>query len=222
MSKGLGLLHSVDMRDAAHTMRPHLEALSGPLPTDKTWAHGEILDQGAEGSCVGHGWTAWENCKPLGFTNQQDHDYAVAWYERAQDIDEWPGSDYEGTSVRAGARVALERGFISEYVWASGVDEIDAWILGKGPLVIGSKWYHSMDAPDAEGFITVDAASGVRGGHCFLLYGKGAGGAYKFQNSWGPVYANEGTFRLRPDDLARLIAGGGFVAAAAIQTGEAV
>ncbi len=216
MSKGLGLLHSVDMRDSAHPMTAHLKDVT-TLPTSRTWQIGEILDQGQEGSCVGHGWTAWENAKPTGYPVQQDHAFAVEWYERAQEIDEWPGSDYSGTSVRAGARVALERGYITEYVWASGIAELDAWLLGKGPLVIGSRWYGSMISPDVDGFLTVDCTSGVRGGHCYLLYGKGEGGSYKGQNSWGSDYAKEGTFRFRPDDLARLIAGGAFVACAAVQ-----
>lgn len=218
--KGLGLLHSVDMRDAAHPMRKHLASVD-VLPDYKVWEHGEILDQGREGSCVGHGWTAWHNAKPTGFQHQQDHEYAVAWYERAQEIDEWPGTDYEGTSVRAGARVGLERDLLGEYVWASDLDDVDAWVLAKGPLVIGSKWYVSMDHEDANGFLTVDYYSGVRGGHCYLLYGKGSGGNYWFQNSWGPYYADEGSFRLTPDDLSRLIAGGGFVACSTVQTGVA-
>jgi hypothetical protein len=207
------------MRDAAHLMGAHLREITA-LPSHKTWQIGEILDQGYEGSCVGHAWTAWENCRPLGYAVQQDHDYAVGWYERAKEIDEWPGTDYEGTSVRAGARVALERGFISEYVWASGVAEMDAWLLFKGPLVIGSKWYESMDEPDADGFLSVDTGSAVRGGHAYLLYGKGEGLNYKFANSWGYEYAKEGSFRLRPEDLSRLIASGGFVACSALQTGE--
>src|SRR5215207_3710179 len=139
-SKGLGQHPSQDMRDSQHLMRAHLAGIM-VLPTSKTWEIGEVLDQGYEGSCVGHGWTAWENAKPTGFDVQQDHAYAVSWYERAQEIDEWPGTDYQGTSVRAGARVAAERGLLSEYVWASSVDEIDAWILAKGTVVIGSYWF---------------------------------------------------------------------------------
>lgn len=191
------------------------------LPRYKTWEIGDILDQGYEGSCVGHGWTAWENAKPTGFAVQQDHAYAYEWYRRAQEIDEWWGTDYEGTSLRAGARVAGERGLLDEYVWASSRADIDAWALAKGTVVFGSYWFSSMDYPDSDGFLNVAPDSGIRGGHCYLLYGIGPEGNYKFQNSWGYDYANDGTFRLRPADLDRLIAAGGFSAVAAIQTGVA-
>jgi hypothetical protein len=206
------------MRDGLYSMRPKLKRLGSALPAYKVWENGVILDQGQEGSCVGHGWAAWENARPKGFVVQQDHDYAVGWYERAQELDEWPGTDYEGTSVRAGAKVAQERGFLDVYVWAAGRSEIDAWVLSMGPVVIGSKWYYSMDSPDADGFLNVDIGSGVRGGHCFLLLGKGPASNYKFQNSWGESYADEGCFRMTPDNLTRLIAAGGFSACSAEQT----
>lgn len=219
MNKGLGQHPSVDMRDGLYSMRPTLKRVN-VIPTAMTWEHGVILDQGYEGSCVGHGWTAWENARPKGFVVQQDHSYAVGWYQRAQELDEWPGTSYEGTSVRAGAKVAQERGFLDTYVWAASIDEIDAWLLTKGPVVIGAKWFNSMDYP-RDGFINVDIGSGVRGGHCFLLYGKGDAGNYKFQNSWGYGYADDGCFRLTPDNFQRLISAGGFSACSAEQTGAA-
>ncbi len=220
MSKGLGQYPSVDMRDGLYLMRPKLKQVDA-LPAYRLWDHGIILDQGYEGSCVGHGWVAWENCRPTGYAEQQDHSYAVAWYERAQELDEWPGTAYDGTSVRAGAKVAQERGFLDSYVWATSLDEIDAWLLTQGPIVIGSKWFRSMDNPSYDGFLTVDQGSGLRGGHCTLLYGKGKAGNYNFQNSWGYGYADSGCFRMTPDNLQRLIASGGFSACSSEQTGAA-
>ncbi len=67
MSKGLGLIHSVDFRDSAHLMGAHLSEVT-TLPAAKTWQIGEILDQGAEGSCVGtagrHGRTRSRQATP--------------------------------------------------------------------------------------------------------------------------------------------------------------
>lgn len=219
-AKGLGQYPSQDMRDAQHLMNSHFADVM-VLPRYKTHEIGDTLDQGYEGSCVGFGFTDWENSKPTGFAVQQGYDYAYAYYKRAQELDEWWGTDYEGTSARAGARVALERGLLSEYVWASSRADIDAWILGKGTVVCASYWFRSMDYPDGDGFLNVAPDSGIRGGHCYLLFGIGTEGNYKFQNSWGYDYANDGTFRLRPADLERLIAAGGFSAVAAIQTGVA-
>lgn len=217
--KGLGLHHSVDMRDARHPMRPHLAGIT--LPTYKVWPIGQILDQGVEGSCVGHGWTAWHNAKPTGYLHQRDHEYAFDWYLRAQQIDEWPGTNYEGTSVRAGARVGIERGLLSEYVWASGLDEIDTWLLGRGPLVLGVNWWSSLDDPDTNGFVTVDTSSGIRGGHCLLAFGKDLNGNYPLQQSWGEGFGKEGVIYMKPEDMQRWISGGGFTACAGIQTGVA-
>lgn len=220
--KGLGHLHHFDMRDMRHRMRDHLGDVV-VLPDYMVWDHGDILDQGQEGSCVGHGWTAWQNCKPVGHSHQHDHAYAVAWYERAQELDPWPGTNYEGTSCGAGAKVALERNLLGEWVWASGVDDIDAWILGKGPVVIACDWFRSMDDDsDPGGFLKVDPSSGVRGGHCFLLFGKGPGGNYHFQNSWGVNYAQEGCFKLAPPDLQRLVQSANLQACSAAQTNPAL
>lgn len=219
-AKGLGLWHSVDMRDALHTMRAHLAGVD-VLPDYKIWEHGQILDQGFEGSCVGMGWTDWENCKPIGYAVQQDYEYAYRWYERAKELDAWPGTDYEGTSVRAGAKVGQERGLLEEYVWAASLDELDAWLLAKGPIVVACDWFNSMDDPISDGFLRVNPNSGIRGGHCFLLYGKGSGGNYRFVNSWGYDYADEGTFRLTPEDVQTLINVGRFQACSSPQVAAA-
>lgn len=221
--KGLGLLHSVDLRDSSHLMGAHLKSVE-VLPDYRVWEIGEILDQGEEGTCVGHGWAAWHNCKPKGNVNQVDHSYALSWYDAATLIDEWPDNDLDreaGTSVRAGARVGVERSLLDEYVWASGLDEINAWLLGKGPLVLGVRWWRSLDDPTPDGFLRVDPDSGTRGGHCLLCHGIGSEGNYHLQQSWGYDYVDEGTARMRPVDMQRWISGGGFVAAAGVQTSVA-
>src|SRR5215204_1151260 len=105
MSRGLGYRQAPDLRDGAHLVPSHLQLLDLVLPDYRQHEIGDTLDQLNQGSCVGHGWTHWENCKPKGHAVQQQHPYAVAWYERAKEVDEWWGTDYEGTSVRAGAKV---------------------------------------------------------------------------------------------------------------------
>ncbi len=209
MIKGLGRFTFNDLRDAMHLMRNVL------TPTEfnkvgtvqyKVWERGIVLDQGQEGACVGFGWTAWENAKPYGYKEQQDNDYAFNWYYRCQEIDEWPGNDYSGTSVRAGAKVALERGAIKEYLWAGSLEEIDAWLINRGPIVVGSSWFNSMDEPKGtSAYLEVVPESGARGGHCYLLLGRGREGNYVFQNSWGEGYGDSGIVRMTPDNFNRLI-----------------
>src|SRR5689334_10441072 len=61
------------------------------------WACNAWLDQGREGACVGFGWSH-ELCAKPG-VHMVDNNFALAVYHRAQQIDEYPGEDYSGTSV---------------------------------------------------------------------------------------------------------------------------
>ncbi len=215
--KGMGLRDSQDMRDALYPMRTQLEQVT-TLPEYRYWDRGDTLDQGREGACVGFGWTAWFNCKPTGFYRQKDNAYAREVYRDAQLIDEWEDTPpEEGTSVRAGARAMLARETLSEYLWARTADEVRAWILGKGPVVIGAKWTEGMHDTDPQGFI--HPTGRVTGGHCVCLYAAARNGDVLGQNSWGDSWGREGSFKLSRGDLDVLIGMGGFVAATAIQTG---
>ena len=220
MPKGLGRREKADLRDLRYRMGDHLKVKYAgvPMPDYKVWENGRILDQGVQGACVGFAWAAWENCKPLGFKRQQGDDYGFGFYREAQELDEWPGSDYSGTSVRAGAKTAVARGLAKSFVWASSLAEIDAHLLLEGPVVMGTSWLRSMDDWDGQGYLSVRPDSGERGGHAWLLYGKEPGGSYIAQNSWGPDYAVGGSFRLTPTALETLVAMGA-EACACTQTG---
>lgn len=64
----------------------------------------QFYDQGEEGACVGFGW-----CRALSIMNRSRYD-GFSHYHLAQQLDEWPGEDYDGTSVRAGGDVARDYG----------------------------------------------------------------------------------------------------------------
>ena len=96
----------------------------------------DFYDQGSEGACVGFGWS-----RAMSLFNRLRYD--ARWlYHEAQKIDEWPGEDYDGTSVRAGGEilrtvghrqiygtqgktrpVGLSHG-IAAYRWATSVDDV--------------------------------------------------------------------------------------------------
>jgi hypothetical protein len=95
-----------------------------------------LMDQGSEGACVGFGST-----RAMMLLNRRRYD--ARWlYHMAQTIDEWPGEDYDGTSVRAGMDVLRDMGHrrvrgkrtsavdaaegISENRWARSVEEVMA------------------------------------------------------------------------------------------------
>ena len=68
--------------------------------------------------------------------------YDAFWlYEEAKRNDEWPGEDYDGTSVNAGLKVARDQGLmraevsvvvpsagIAAYRWATSVEDVHAAI----------------------------------------------------------------------------------------------
>lgn len=210
-TKGLGRHPHQDVRDGNHLMRSVLsteEFNRAAILGHKVWDKGTTLDQGEEGACVGFSWTHWYNSKPIGYANQKPNDYAFQWYYRCKEIDPWPGVDYSGTAVRAGADVALERGMINRYLWAGSIAEIDAWLINRGPIVVGSNWYSSMDDVTSDNFLLVNPASGIRGGHAYLILGKGKLGNYVIQNSWGSGYGDDGVVRMTPQSFATLVAYG--------------
>lgn len=93
------------------------------------WKH---YDQGSEGACVGFASSRMQTIR-----NRRKYD-GFWLYHEAQLVDEWPGEDYDGTSVRAGMEVLrvmgakrpaqtvpnLEQSGILAYRWLTAVDEV--------------------------------------------------------------------------------------------------
>jgi hypothetical protein len=219
------------------------------LQRSRYWLPGPVLDQGSEGSCVGHGVVAEFAASPVrgnlgwywveedvypgsdqphvahpGTPAEIGHYLAVNVYRRAQQIDEWAGENYSGTSVLAGMKVGQERGWWSGYSWALNMAELRA-ALEMGPVVIGVEWREQMyRAPS--GIVTVGGQ--VVGGHCLVLTGYTPrhrvlkAPAYRWRNSWGGGsngYGINGSAYIAADDLdAILFRAGG---EAAIPTGRA-
>jgi hypothetical protein len=167
------------------------------------------LDQGSEGACVGFGWANELAARPFPDNSISDAD-AMWIYHRAQDLDEWPGSDYSGTSVLAGAKAVLERGGLVEYRWAFNLDDLKRTVAYHGPAVLGLNWYTGMMRPDSDGRIR--PTGDIEGGHC-ILFPRVRGPKFSIRryantnwlwNSWG---RNNGWpwGYLTDDDLDRLL-----------------
>jgi hypothetical protein len=171
-----------------------------------TWSVPVHLDQGSEGACVGFGWAHELAARPYKVTGI-DNSAALQLYQEARRVDEWPGEDYDGTSVLAGAKVAAQHKKIHEYRWAFGEDDLALAVGYKGPAVIGVNWYENMFEPDRDGYL---APSGdLLGGHCVLVYGYDASGFYRIWNSWGPSWGQGGTAKVHREDMAYLLSLGG-------------
>lgn len=130
---------------------------------------------------------------------------AVAVYRRAQQLDQWPGEDYSGTSVLAGIKAGVEAGWFGEYRWAFGEPDLRLAVGYRGPAVVGINWYAGMVAPDAGGFIR--PAGGLLGGHAILAVGWSRRlDAYRLHNSWGEHWGDQGECWVASTDMARLLA----------------
>lgn len=184
---------------------------AGPLWNQpRWWTGGLVLDQGREGACVGFGCTGEALASPVRVRFPDPvapvaHANAVASgvYHRAQEIDEYEGIDYEGTSVRAGMLVMRERLWIREFRWGKDMDDLRL-ALELGPVVIGVTWRDGMYETDEHGDVTVSGP--VVGGHCLLITGYspnfgGRGQRFRWRNSWSSTYGLRGNGYIRPTAL---------------------
>jgi hypothetical protein len=197
----LGRLPQPDARNRDYPIRTLLPAKQ---PRSYTWRVGVNLDQGSEGACVGFGWAHELAARPVvvpEITNNLGFDL----YREAQELDQWPGNDYDGTSVIAGAKAVQRRGHLTEYRWAFTEPELALAVGYKGPVVLGLNWYSGMFNPDRDGYI--HPTGRLEGGHCILTYSINVRlGYYRLHNSWGPHWGALGTAKVGRQDMALLLA----------------
>jgi hypothetical protein len=184
-------------------------------PRSYTWSCSKHLDQGNEGACVGFGWTHELIARPSVVTGLDATFAREKVYFEAQKIDEWPGGaypgaypKYEGTSVLSGAKVVKQLGYIKEYRWAFGLDDLILAVGYKGPAVIGVNWYDGMFDTDQNGYIYPTGQ--VSGGHCLLVKGVNVTGRYfMLHNSWGPSWGVNGDAKITFNGMDLLLRQGG-------------
>lgn len=175
-------------------------------PRSYTWACAYWLDQGQEGACVGFSITHEAGARPAVW--EVNSSLALDLYHRAQQIDDWPGEAYEGTSVLAGTKAATERGWYSEYRWAFGVDDLALAVSRHGPAVIGIWWHSSMFSPDSTGLVKLNGNKA--GGHAILVRGyNNKTRRFRLRNSWGRDWGLVGDCLIDYEDMATLLSDDG-------------
>lgn len=157
-----GLRIVFDDRSRAYPIRPMLSPVTA---VSKRWDCYSRLDQDGVGACVGFGWAQELAADPVSVRNVTN-DLGFKIYREAQKIDEWPGEAYEGTSVLAGAKVVKSMGYMDEYRWAFGVQDVVDTLSQKGPVVFGVPWYQSMFTPQADGRLVISGVA--NSGHAFI------------------------------------------------------
>jgi hypothetical protein len=151
---------------------------------------------------VGFAWAHEIAARPR--ARHADEHTAIGLYRRAQQLDEWPGENYSGTSVLAGAKATAERKLLTSYRWAFGLNDLILALGYKGPAVLGVNWYEGMGRTDAEGYIRVEGD--VMGGHAILCNAVDVKRRrFKLHNSWGLNWGISGECYVSFDDMERLL-----------------
>jgi hypothetical protein len=211
MKRKFGRLAARDERDDHFPMRALVRRIpERELPVVKMWpANGWWGDQRSTSQCVGYAWAHWLEDGPTEQRSSRTPCLSPQTiYRAAQLLDEWPGEDYEGTSVRAGAKALQERRYIDTYLWARSALDVVKHVALYGPVVAGTLWYDGMMEPDRDGLL-LRAGESV-GGHAYVINGVNRdAGLFRVKNSWGQQWGRGGHAYLRIRDFALLLADGG-------------
>ena len=204
----LGREHKPDDRDRKYLITDHLlnnpKLLSTPITTrywdDNVWWG----DQGSTPQCVGYAWAHWVDDGPV--LHKGAHPYVApsVIYSNAQKLDEWPGENYAGASVRGGVKYLKNSGLVSNYYWGYDLNTLVNTVLNIGPVVVGTNWYYNMFFPNSSGIIKLGGS--LAGGHAYVINGVATQSKlFRIKNSWGKSWGQGGHAYISFSDMARLI-----------------
>jgi hypothetical protein len=178
------------------------------------WANGWWGNQGHLPHCVGFSWLHWIEDGPITHSATRTAGTGPLMdpselYREAQKVDQWPGESYDGTSVRAGAKILMSRGLVGGYRWAWDAGTVVRALLTTGPVVVGTWWYSEMfvPKPDKEsGKLLIRAQGSKAGGHAYLINGVNTEkGLVRVKNSWGQEWGSNGHAYMPIEDLDKLV-----------------
>jgi hypothetical protein len=173
------------------------------------------IDQGSEGTCVGHGATNLLLAGPTPHpdypafaTESQAHQFARKLYLEASG----DATYQQGMYPRDACAELVSWELISSYWKVMQVDEVTTALLSFGPVMICIPWYASMYIPVHRGgnsYIRVNLGSEHVGYHCVALTGvdldPDVGLPFvRVENSWGSDWGTNGTARLTVENFRRL------------------
>ncbi len=169
--------------------RPQIvEAVGKPKPRVRAYKDGPLLDQGSTPQCVGYSARGFLDAAPI-MSKADKGPNATALYHMAQDRDEWPGTNYDGSSVRGGMKALVDSGEVASYVWGQTIAEAIKWMNdGFGTCVVGTSWYSEMSEVDKDGFMREPAPNLVTpiGGHAWrIIWYDAKRKGILMKNSWG-------------------------------------
>jgi hypothetical protein len=200
----LGRVYIPDERDKKYLIENKLY-LSTPTFKSKYWDAEEWWgNQGNTPQCVGYSWAHWIEDGPIKHGGIAPIVNPTLIYREAQKLDEWYGENYDGTSVRGGAKYLKNTGKISSYLWTYDLNVLINTLLTRGPVVVGTNWYYGMFFPNRNGLIKVSGR--IAGGHAYVLNGVDTKTKlFRIKNSWGRSWGKNGFAFISFSDMQRLI-----------------
>lgn len=209
-SRVFGLIKHEDPRDNDFLIRDVLPQSDLPQIDKKFWwADGWHGDQGSSHECVTYSWNHWledgpviqdvipGRRKPLLDTTD--------FYNKCQLWDDVPGEGYNGTTLRAGAKILQRLEVIDEYRWAKTLDEVIAVVTHHGPIIAGTRWTKNMSNPTSHRHMIRPTGRG-HGGHAYLINGVDTvNEIFRIKNSWGRHWGDNGHAYIRFHHFERLL-----------------
>jgi len=205
----LGRVHIEDRRDINYLITDNftklLKAPTPPKIVAMYWNdNGWWGNQGNTPQCVGYAWAHWIEDGPVGHGGTPPIINPTLIYKEAQKVDEWRGENYNGTSVRGGAKYLKNTNKISSYYWAYDINTLINSVLHLGPVVVGTNWYNGMFYPDKNGLIRISGR--IAGGHAYVINGVDTNKKlFRIKNSWGKNWGKAGSAYISFNNMSRLI-----------------
>jgi len=202
---GRSLIHHDDRSKNFRAISPRqAEVLE---PRNRRWFRYGVYDQGQTSTCVAQTGKGILNTRPHldNIPLRVRKNFSIDdFYLGAQQNDEWPGQDYDGTSGLGLCKYLAAAGIIKEYRWCFGLQDVLLTLSHKGPVGIGVWWYTGMFYPNSEGLI--EATGSQEGGHEIELIANDVDREeVEFINSWGAGWGKKGRGRMKWTTLERLL-----------------
>lgn len=197
----LGRIPEFDERSRQFPIRQLIKKTAKPVT--RSWTCYKWLDQGDSPACTGFSVSHEAAASPV-VVPKIDNAVALNLYSRAKELDEWPGDDYDGSSVLGAIKAGAEKGWYQEYRWSFSIDDLILAVGHSGPAVLGLNWYEGMFDPDINGYL--HPVGECVGGHAILTNNVNMKGRFfTLHNSWGKSWGINGEARISFDDLDRLL-----------------
>ena len=184
-----------DARD--HLMAAAFPGIEQAPPQDNHWPCRIVLNQIPYPECVGFSWATWGDCAPV--EQKWGNPMGRLIYREAKKLDGKPNE--VGTTIRAGAKVMLNRNRIARYFWASSVDEALRYVGAHGPCLFGTMWTSGMCKPSLLSN-TIRATGKVIGGHAYVVCGvEWKRNRARIHQTWGAEWGDNGECWIPIPDL---------------------